>query len=124
MRTTLVGLASVVLLFVSTAGGAESDDSAPPIVEQLLAHATALDLSAAQIQALEAIRDRRAHTLATLQDRLHGSAAQATAAAAQDTLTLMQDMGRLQVLSGREALQQLTPAQRDRWVALQARPTP
>ena len=66
MRATLVGLASVVLLFSSIPGGAESDDSAPPIVDQLLAHATALALSNAQVQALEAIRDRRVHTLATL----------------------------------------------------------
>jgi hypothetical protein len=123
MRAALVGLASVVLLFLSTTGGAEADDSAPPIVDQLLAHATALELSTAQVQALEVIRDRRVHALATLQDRLRGSETQPTAAAAQDTLTLMQDIGRLQVLSGREALQQLTPAQRDRWVALQARRT-
>ncbi len=120
MRATLVGLASGVLLFISTVGGAESGDSAPPIVEQLLARATALELSDAQVQALEAIRERRLHTLAVLQDRLRSSEAQSTAAAAQDTLILMQDMGRLQVLSGREALQQLTPAQRRRWVALQA----
>jgi DNA-directed RNA polymerase specialized sigma24 family protein len=30
----------------------------------------------------------------------------------------------LEVLSGREALQQLTPTQRHRWVALQAHQTP
>ena len=124
MRATLVGLASVLLLFNSVPAGAESGVSAAPIVDQLLAHATALDLGNAQVQALEAIRDRRVHTLATLQDRLRGSEAQATAAAAQDTLTLMQDMGRLQVLSGREALQQLTPAQRRRWVELRTPPTP
>jgi hypothetical protein len=124
MRVTLVALASVVLVFVATTGGAEAEDSAPPIVDQLLARAAALELSAAQVRALETIRDRRVHTLAALQDRLHGSEVQSTAAAAQDTLTLMQDIGRLQVLSGREALQQLTPAQRDRWVALQARRIP
>ena len=124
MRATLVGLASVVLLFGSAATGAESDDSAPPIVDQLLAHKTALDLSADQIQALETIRDRRVRTIATLQDRLRGSETEPTAAAAQDTLTLMQDMGRLQVLSGREALQQLTPTQRRRWVELRAQKTP
>jgi len=120
MRATLVSLASVVVLFVSTAGGAESSDSAPPIVDQLLAHAAALALSATQIQALEAIRERRVHTLATLQNRLRNSEAQTTAAAAHDTLTLMQDVGRLQVLSGREALQQLTPTQRRRWAAMAA----
>jgi len=124
MRATLVVLASVVLLLICRTGGAESSDSAPPIVDQLLAHATALELSAAQVQALEVIRERRVHTLATLQDRLRGSEAQATAAASQDALTLMQDAGRLQVLSGRDALQQLTPAQRRRWVELQNRPTP
>jgi hypothetical protein len=124
MRATLGGLASVVLLFRFLPARAESDDSAPPIVEQLIAHATALALSQTQLQALEAIRDRRVHTLATLQDRLRGSEAQPTAAAAQDTLTLMQDIGRLQVLSGREALQQLTPDQRRHWVALQAHATP
>jgi hypothetical protein len=124
MRATLAGLASVVLLFIATVGGAESSDSTPPIVDQLIAHATALELNDGQIQALEAIRERRVHTLATLQERLRGSEAQATAAAAQDTLTLMQDIGRLQVLSGSEALQQLTPGQRRRWVELQAHPTP
>ena len=123
MRASLVGLASVVLLFSSVPARAESDDSARPVVDQLLAHATALELSNAQVQALEAVSDRRVHTLATLQDRLRGSETQPTAAATQDTLTLMQDIGRLQVLSGREALQQLTPTQRRRWVELQAHPT-
>jgi hypothetical protein len=124
MRATLGALASVVLLFIGTIGTAASTDSTPPIVDQLLAHATALELNDGQIQALEAIRERRIHTLATLQERLRGSEAQATAAAAQDTLTLMQAIGRLQVLSGREALQQLTPGQRRRWVALQAHRSP
>ena len=78
----------------------------------------------AQVQALEVIRDRRLQTLATLQERLRRSEAQSTAAAAHDTLTLMQDAGRLQVLSAREALQQLSPAQRRRWVELQAQRTP
>ena len=120
MRAALVALASGVLLFASTPGEAESGDSASPIADQLLAQATSLELSAAQVEALEIIRNRRVHTLATLQERLRGTRAQSTAAAAQDTLTLMQDIGQLQVLSGREALRQLTPAQRQRWVDLHA----
>ena len=124
MRSALVGLASVVVFYSSPIGGADVQDSAPPIVDQLLAQATALELSAAQVDALEAIRDRRAHTLAALRERLRGTEPAAEAAVAQDALTLMQEMGRLQVLSGREALQQLSPAQRRRWVELQAAQRP
>jgi hypothetical protein len=119
MRTTVAVVASTLLLVGSTAGGAESD-AAPPIVDQLLEHARALDLSDSQVQALQLIRDRRVHTLATLQQRLHAAEAQSSDAAQQDAVTLMQEIGRLQVLSGREALQQLTPAQRRRWVDIQA----
>jgi hypothetical protein len=124
MRAALVALANVVLLFTATPGGAESGDSAPPIVDQLLAQATVLKLSAAQIDALDAIRDRRVHTLATLRERLRGAEAQTTEAAAQDSVTLMQEIGRLQVLSGREALQQLSAEQRLHWVQLHAAPKP
>ena len=120
MRSALVAFASVVVFYSSAAGGADTRESAPPIVDQLLAHATALELSATQVDAIEAIRDRRAHTLATLRARLRATETQSTAAAQQDTLALMQEIGRVQVLSGREALEQLSPAQRSHWVALQA----
>jgi hypothetical protein len=122
MRAALICLACVLLLSGSAAGGQSED--AVPIVDQLLAQATALDLSAGQVKALERIRDRRVHTLATLQERLRGAEAQQTAAAAEDTVTLMREIGRVQVLSGREALQQLSPAQRRRWVELHAARTP
>ena len=117
MRSALIGLCSVLLCAVPVAG--EGHNSAAPIVEQLLAQAPALELSAEQIGALELIRDRRAQTLATLTERLRAAEAESTAAAAGDAETLMQEIGRLQVLSGRDALQRLTPAQRQRWSALQ-----
>ena len=100
---------------------AEGDDAAAPIVEQVLGHAAALELSDTQVEALQIVRDRRARTLQALTERLRAAEGQSTAAAAHDTTTLMQDIGRLQVMSGREALLQLTPNQRRRWVELQAR---
>jgi hypothetical protein len=120
MRATLVVIASALLPLASIAGGAEASDAAPPIVQQLLAHAQALDLSDSQVQTLELIRDRRLHTLETLQRRLDATKAQSSAAAQQDAVSLMQEIGRLQVLSGRDALRQLSTAQRRRWVDLQA----
>ena len=99
---------------------AEPDAGATPVVEQLLGHAAALELSDGQVAALQIIRDRRTRTLQALTERLRAVEGQSTAAAAHDATTLMQDIGRLQVLSGREALLQLTPTQRRRWVELQA----
>jgi len=119
MRAALAGVAGVLAFLSVAAGGAEVDDSAPPIVEQLLDQAASLGLTPEQIQAIEVIRDRRAHALAALAERLRATEVQTTAAAEHDTVALMQEMGRLQVLSGRDALQQLTPAQRQRWVTLQ-----
>jgi hypothetical protein len=123
MRAGVVGLISLLLLAPSATCGADVDDSAPPIVDQILTRAAALELSDAQVQALQVIRDRRTHTLQALAERLRAADAQSTAAAEDDTLTLMREMGRLQVMSGREALEQLSPAQRRRWVELQARTT-
>ena len=123
MRSALLSLISIALV-CGAASASEVDDSAPPIVEQLLARAAALELSDAQVQALQLIRDRRTQTLQVLRARLRAAEAQVTAAATHDTVTLMQEIGRLQVLSGRDALEQLTPAQRRRWVTLQARQTP
>jgi hypothetical protein len=123
MRSALLSLISIALV-CGAASASEVDDSASPIVEQLLTRAAALELSAAQVQALQLIRDRRTQTLQVLRARLRATEAQVTAAATHDTVTLMQEIGRLQVLSGREALEQLTPAQRRRWVTLQARQTP
>jgi hypothetical protein len=60
----------------------------------------------------------------TLQQRLHATEAQPSAAAQQDAVALMQEIGTLQVLSERAALQQLTPAQRRRWVDIQTPPKP
>ena len=119
MRSALIGLSGIWLCAVPAVGGAEVHDSAAPIVEQLLAQAPALELSAEQIAALERIRDRRAQTLAALTARLRSAESQSTAAAEGDAVTLMQEIGRLQVLSGRDALQRLTPGQRLRWSALQ-----
>jgi hypothetical protein len=119
MPSASIGLIGILLFFAPAVGGAEVDDSAAPIVEQLLARASALELGAEQIGALELIRDRRAQTLITLTERLRTAEAQSTIAAEGDVLTLMQAIGRLQVLSGREALQHLTPAQRQRWAVLQ-----
>jgi len=123
MRSALLSLISIALV-CGAASASEVDDSASPIVEQLLTRAAVLELSAAQVQALQLIRDRRTQTLQVLRARLRAAEAQATAAAAHDTVTLMQEIGRLQVLSGRDALEQLTPAQRRRWVTLQAGQTP
>ena len=123
MRSALLSLISIALV-CGAASASKVDDSAPPIVEQLLARAAALELSDAQVQALQLIRERRTQTLQVLRARLRAAEAQVTAAATHDTVTLMQEIGRLQVLSGRDALQQLTPAQRRRWVTLQARQTP
>ena len=120
MRAALVGLFGLLLLAPCVTRGADVDDSAPPIVEQILARAAALALSDTQVQALQVIRERRTHTLQALAQRLHTTETQSTAAAEHDTLTLLQEVGRLRVLSGREALQALTPAQRRRWVQLQA----
>jgi len=120
MPSALIGLIAILLFSAPAGGGAEVDASASPIVEQLLAQAPALGLGAEQIGALELIRDRRAQTLITLTERLRTAGAQSTVAAEGDVLTLMQEIGRLQVLSGREALQHLTPAQRQRWAALQS----
>jgi len=123
MRSALLSLISIALV-CGAASASEVDDSASPIVEQLLTRAAVLELSAAQVQALQLIRDRRTQTLQVLRARLRAAEAQVTAAATHDTVTLMQEIGRLQVLSGRDALEQLTPAQRRRWVTLQARQTP
>ena len=114
----LIGLFGLLLCSTPAAVGAEGADSASPIVEQLLAQAPALELGAGQIEALKLIRDRREQTLITLRERLRTAEAQSTVGAESDVVTLMQEMGRLQVLSGREALQHLTPAQRQRWAAL------
>ncbi|HVN86216.1 MAG TPA: hypothetical protein VMW17_15375 [Candidatus Binatia bacterium] len=122
MRLVLAGVAGTLVLISGVAGGAEVD-SAPPIVEQLLSRSAALELSSEQIQALEQIRERRAHSLAVLTTRLRSAEPPASAAAQRDEVALMQEIGRVQVLSGRDALQQLTPAQRQRWVILH-RPTP
>ena len=119
MPSALIGLIGILLFSVTPVRGAEVDGSASPIVEQLLAQAPALELDAEQVGALQVIRERRARTLITLTERLRNAEAQSTIAAEGDVLTLMQEIGRLQVLSGREALQHLTAAQRQRWAALQ-----
>lgn len=121
MHTALVGLVSALLL---AGPAAASNDSGPPVVERILGRAAELELTDAQVQALRAIRDRRTHSLQALADRLRAAEGELTAAGTSDTLTLMQEIGRLQVLSGRDALQQLTPAQRRRWVEVQAQRTP
>lgn len=120
MRAALVGLISVLLFAPPATRGADVDGSAPPIVDQLLARAAKLELSDVQIEALQLIRQRRTHALQALGQRLQATETQSSAAADHDTLALLQEMGRLRVLSGREALQELTPAQRRRWVGLQA----
>ena len=119
MRTALAKCAGVLVFLSVAAGGADIDRSAPPVVEQILSHAAALGLSPEQIQALEVIRDRRARTLDALAERLRVADSQTTVAAEQDAVAVMQEIGRLRVMSGQAALQQLTPAQRQRWVALQ-----
>jgi parvulin-like peptidyl-prolyl isomerase len=124
MRATLAALLGVLTVSATPARGVEQSGSTPPVVVQLLAQAAALDLTDAQVQALQLIRDRRNQTLATLDERLQAAETQATVSAANDTLTLMQEIGRVRVISGREALEQLTPDQRRRWVALQAGRTP
>lgn len=124
MGATLIALVGLLTFSTSTAHGVEQTASAPPVVVQILAQAAALDLTDAQIEALQRVRDHRDHTLAALDERLRAAEAQTTVGATNDALTLMQEIGRLRVLSGREALQQLTPAQRQRWVELQAHRTP
>ena len=120
MRAALVGFFSILLLAPCATRGADVDDPAPPIVDQILARAAALELSDTRVQALQVIGERRTHTLQALRQRLHATETQSTAAADHDTLTLLQEIGHLQVLNGREALQTLTPVQRRRWVELQA----
>lgn len=124
MRSALIALLGAVAVSAAVARAVGQTDAAPPVVVQLLAQAQALDLTSEQIQALQLIRDRREQTLKALGKRLRASKAQTTLGANNDTLTLMQEIGRLRVLSGREALEQLTPEQRQRWVALQIGRTP
>ena len=99
---------------------AEPDTLAPAVVDQLLARAADLQLSAEQVGALRAISQRRVHTLEILEQRLRASEADSSATATQDSMTLMQEMGRLRVLSGAQALQQLSAAQRQQWIELRA----
>jgi hypothetical protein len=124
MRAALIAFLAVVMVCPSVARGAEQTDSTPPVVVQILAQAAALDLTAAQVQALQLIRDRREQTLAALDKRLRAAETQATVGAGNDALMLMQEIGRMRVLTGRDALEQLTPDQRRRWVTLQAARTP
>lgn len=121
MHVALVGVLLALLLPLPVASASDPDGATPPIVDQLLAHAVGLDLSAEQVSTLRAISARRARTLTVLAERLRASEAQSSAAAEQDSVTLMQEIGRLRVLSGAEALRQLSAAQRQRWVELQSR---
>ena len=113
-----------LLLSGSVARATDPPAAAAPIVEQLLAHAADLQLGAEQIGALRTISERRTQTLKVLQQRLDASDAQASAAAAQDSMTLMQEIGRLRVLSDAEALRQLTTMQRQRWVQVHGHAEP
>ncbi|MBP1688452.1 MAG: hypothetical protein H6Q33_4595 [Deltaproteobacteria bacterium] len=124
MRSTLITLIGAVTFCASAAHAISQTDAPPPVVIQLLAQAGTLELTDAQVQALQLIRDRRDRTLAALDRRLRAAETDTTVGATNDILTLMQEIGRVRVLSGREALEQLTPDQRRRWVALQAGRTP
>ena len=119
-RSGLIGLTALALLCSSAAGGAGSTDSAPPIVDQLLAHRAQLALSEQQVASLRAVSDRSSHTLQVLTERLRASETTATEAGTQNTKALLQEIGRLRVMTGRDALQVLTADQRHRWVQLQA----
>ncbi len=116
----LIGLIALALLCSSAAGGAGSTDSAPPIVDQLLDLRAQLDLSEQQVASLQAMSDRSRQTLQALTQRLRTSESTATAAGAENTKILLQEIGRLRVMTGRDALQVLTAEQRQRWVQLQA----
>jgi len=120
----LIGLTALALLCSSAAGGVGSTDSSPPIVDQLLAHRTQLDLSDQQIASLRAMSDRSRQTLQVLTERLRASETATTEAGAQNTKALMQEIGRLRVMSGRDALQVLTADQRRRWVELRTEHAP
>ncbi|HUI27546.1 MAG TPA: hypothetical protein VL403_15800 [Candidatus Kryptonia bacterium] len=115
--STVAGIA--VLLIAGSVAGATDPESAPPIVDQVLAYSAKLELTPEQIARLHAISERRAHTLDVLAHRLRTSEAQASAQSAQDSVGLMQEIGSLRVLSGAEALQLLSTAQKQRWVQLQ-----
>jgi len=115
--STVAGIA--VLLIAGSVAGATDPESAPPIVDQVLAYSAKLELTPEQIARLHAISERRAHKLDVLAHRLRTSEAQASAQSAQDSVGLMQEIGSLRVLSGAEALQLLSTAQKQRWVQLQ-----
>jgi hypothetical protein len=120
----LIGLTALAFLCSSAAGGAAPTDPAPSIADQLLARRAQLDLSEQQVASLRAMSNRSSHTLQVLTERLRASEATTTEAATHDTKVLLQQIGRLRVMSGRDALLVLTTTQRRHWVQLRAERTP
>jgi hypothetical protein len=114
----------VAVAFGTAVEAGEPDVPRPPIVDQLLVHATDLELTPEQIDTLRSMGVHRARALAALEARLRAVAEEDSAAAARDALTLMQEIGRLRVLSEAEALRLLSPDQRRRWVEVRPRDLP